>query len=105
MWRSGPPPSVQSEMPGMRFVDAARERVLLGDASALREREAMRPEDAVQWWMRHGDVRERSDDGEIVDTTLDRLGIGLDALVIDDALPGGAGTGVRHDPIESDIVD
>jgi hypothetical protein len=87
-------------------VQSARETVLLGDAWTLRDRGAMRPEDAVQWWLRNGNGRERSDDGEILDTTLERLSMGLDALALDDALPGGAGTGgARHDRIESDIVD
>lgn len=86
----------------MRFVPSAPGGMRLGDAWG--QSGAMRPEDAVQWWMRHGDVRERSDDGEIVDTTLERLAMGLDALMIDERLPG-SGDGMRHDPLESDIVD
>jgi hypothetical protein len=70
------------------------------------ERAAMRAEDAVQWWMRHGSGRERSDDGEIVDTTIERLSMGLDALVVDDALPGNTGGGpVQHLPIEDHATD
>lgn len=90
----------------MRVVRSAGGAVLLGDASAMGERVAMRADDAVQWWTRHGGGRERGDDGEIVDTTIERLSMGLDALVVDDALPGnGVGGPVQHSPIEELATD
>jgi len=90
----------------MRVVTSTGGAVLLADAWALGERVAMRADDAVQWWMRHGGGRERGDDGEILDTTIERLSMGLDALVLDDTLPGNGGDGpVQYSPIEEIATD